>query len=175
MPETTVSEYRNPAWSNLYEKVWPSKERRMRLNLVDPEDALKPDAHCPFEPSSLSPDGRHDTPARRSVESVHPLSLTIVCRPVASRGERSPAVKRPKRPSPERAFGLVLRSRRMRAGVSQERLAELADLHRTYVSQIERGMKSPSLRVIIAIAAALGVPAHILLKEVEQLSGGDGA
>ena len=57
----------------------------------------------------------------------------------------------------DKAFGLALRDARATAGMSQEGLAEAASLHRTYISQMERGLKSPSLRVMKALADALGI------------------
>ncbi|MBX9579628.1 MAG: helix-turn-helix domain-containing protein [Gemmataceae bacterium] len=54
-------------------------------------------------------------------------------------------------------FGERLREVRLRAGVSQERLAELAGLHRTYVSSVERGLRNISLLNIEKLADALGV------------------
>lgn len=66
------------------------------------------------------------------------------------------------------AFGHVLRRNRNLRGLSQEKLAELADLDRTYISQIERGLKSPSMKALIALAKALDIKAHILVREVEN-------
>jgi transcriptional regulator with XRE-family HTH domain len=54
-------------------------------------------------------------------------------------------------------FGHRLRKIRERAGISQERLAELAGLHRTYISTVERGLRNISLVNIERVAAALGV------------------
>lgn len=48
-------------------------------------------------------------------------------------------------------------------GLSQETLALEADVDRTYVSQIERGVANPSLRVLFQIAAVLDVPTAELL------------
>ena len=56
-----------------------------------------------------------------------------------------------------RRFAETLRAARNKAGISQEELAERAGLHRTYVSQLERGLKNPSLEVIIALARGLRV------------------
>jgi transcriptional regulator with XRE-family HTH domain len=69
-------------------------------------------------------------------------------------------------------FGLVLRERRLAAGLSQERLADSSELHRTYVSQLERGLKAPSLAAIEAVAGALRVAPHILVREAESKAAG---
>lgn len=55
-------------------------------------------------------------------------------------------------------FGGRVRELRARKGVSQEALADLAGLHRTYLGGIERGERNPSLVNIGRIADALGVP-----------------
>lgn len=54
-------------------------------------------------------------------------------------------------------FGQRLREVRRKAGLSQERLADLAGLHRTYVSGVERGLRNISLENIDRLAGALGV------------------
>lgn len=54
-------------------------------------------------------------------------------------------------------FGDRLKEVRQAAGVSQERLAELAGLHRTYVSTVERGLRNISLLNIQKLAEALDV------------------
>lgn len=56
-----------------------------------------------------------------------------------------------------RRFAESLRTARKKAKISQEELAERAGLHRTYISQLERGLKSPSLDVIVALAKGLRV------------------
>lgn len=55
------------------------------------------------------------------------------------------------------AYGRALRQLRVEQGVSQERLAHIADLDRTYVSGIERGERNPSLANILKLTDALGV------------------
>jgi transcriptional regulator with XRE-family HTH domain len=55
-------------------------------------------------------------------------------------------------------FGARLRKVRTAKGISQEKLAELAGLHRTYVSSVERGSRNISLVNIDKLATALGVP-----------------
>lgn len=52
-------------------------------------------------------------------------------------------------------FGQRLRSLRQEAGLSQERLAEVAGVHRTYVGHVERGETTPTLYSIVRFAAAL--------------------
>lgn len=59
-------------------------------------------------------------------------------------------------------FGKQLKALRTDRGYSQERLAELARLHRTYIGGIERGERNVSLENIWRIADALGVnPSHL--------------
>ena len=62
-------------------------------------------------------------------------------------------------------FAANLRRCRHERSLTQERLAELAGLHRTYVGSAERGERNVSLRAIEALAKALGVPARDLLDE----------
>ena len=59
------------------------------------------------------------------------------------------------RKSAEQMLGDAIRSQREELGLSQEDLALECGLHRTYISQLERGQKSPTLRALITIAQAL--------------------
>lgn len=68
------------------------------------------------------------------------------------------------------AFGEALRKARREASISQEELAARSGLHRTYVSQLERGQKSPSLNVIAGLARSLGVRPHELVRSAEGLT-----
>ncbi len=63
----------------------------------------------------------------------------------------------------QKKFGERLRELREKADVSQEKLAELAGLHRTYVSSVERGKRNISLVNIQRIADALGVEMAALM------------
>jgi transcriptional regulator with XRE-family HTH domain len=64
---------------------------------------------------------------------------------------------------PRRLFGKSLRELRVERGLSQEKLAELADLHRNYIGMLERGGQNPSLEVICRIARALKLrPAELM-------------
>lgn len=56
-------------------------------------------------------------------------------------------------------FGLHLKKLRLERGLSQERLGMIAELDRTYISGIERGVRNVSLTNIFRIAQALNVPA----------------
>ncbi len=61
-------------------------------------------------------------------------------------------------------FGQMVRDQRKKLGLSQEKLAELADVHRTYVGMIERGEKNITLLNIEKFAKALKIPAKQLLQ-----------
>lgn len=62
-----------------------------------------------------------------------------------------------------RAFGRRVRSLRSQRGLSQEALAELAGIHRTYVGSVERGERNIALDNIHALADALDVsPARLV-------------
>jgi len=64
-------------------------------------------------------------------------------------------------------FGAIVRKRRTEQGISQESLASLAGLHRTYISMLERGIRNPSLTVILQLAEALDVRAATLIEDLE--------
>ncbi|MBI5170536.1 MAG: helix-turn-helix transcriptional regulator [Candidatus Eisenbacteria bacterium] len=63
-----------------------------------------------------------------------------------------------------RAFGKRVRELRTRKGLSQEALAELSGLHRTYVGGVERGERNIGLKNICALAAALELPVSMLFQ-----------
>jgi transcriptional regulator with XRE-family HTH domain len=66
------------------------------------------------------------------------------------------------------AFGDRLRGIRQGAHISQERLAEIAGLHRTYVSSVERGERNVSLETIERLAIALGCTMSSLMPDFER-------
>ena len=66
-------------------------------------------------------------------------------------------------------FGRNISKRRLKLGISQERLAELAQLDRTYISSTERGKRNVSLINICKLAAALGCTPDDLLKDLGGL------
>lgn len=65
----------------------------------------------------------------------------------------------------KRSFGTCVKAWRKKLGISQEELAERADLHRTYVSDVERGARNLSLESIIRVARALRIPVAELFVE----------
>ena len=67
------------------------------------------------------------------------------------------------------AFAAVSRKHRATKGMSQETLAERANIHPTHVGLIERSLRNPSLKVCKAIADALGVPLAQMVAEAEQI------
>jgi len=73
-------------------------------------------------------------------------------------------------PRLQKAFGEAVRARRRELGLSQEDLGFEAELHRTYVSQLERGIKSPSLATIEQLAQVLKTTPSDLIRAAEKLA-----
>lgn len=69
-----------------------------------------------------------------------------------------------RRPEAEK-FGLVVRRLRESRGLTQEELAERADVSATYIGFVERGDNVPTLTIILQIASALGIRPSELLTE----------
>ncbi len=67
------------------------------------------------------------------------------------------------------AFGRVLREQREARGLSQEATAEKADVDRTFISQLERGIRRATLTTLCKLAGALDVPPSTLIARVEKL------
>ena len=61
----------------------------------------------------------------------------------------------------------VIREQRKSKHLSQEVVSGLAGLDRTHYSKIERGLRTPSLETLFKIAAALDIPPHQLVMEIE--------
>lgn len=63
-------------------------------------------------------------------------------------------------------LGETIRTVRKRAGISQEALAELADLHHNFIGEIERGEKAASIDTLVKLSEALGVKVSDLVADV---------
>ena len=67
----------------------------------------------------------------------------------------------------KREFGTAIRRRRHKLDLSQEDFADLADIHRTYVSSIELGKVDVGIGVAYKVATALKISLSKLIKEAE--------
>jgi len=67
---------------------------------------------------------------------------------------------------PRKPLGEAIRERRLALGLTQEDLAEKADLHWTYISGIERGVRNVSIVNLFHIALALDVRVRDLVKNL---------
>ena len=65
-------------------------------------------------------------------------------------------------------LGAIIRRLRESKGLSQEAFGQVAGIHRTYVSQLERGLKSPTIAVLIQISLALDTRASHVLQLLEK-------
>ena len=62
----------------------------------------------------------------------------------------------------------LISERRRQLGLSQEKLAERVGIHRTYVSQLERGLKVPTMDVFLKICGALEIRASEFIWHLEE-------
>jgi len=67
----------------------------------------------------------------------------------------------------EKAFGMALKKIRQEKGLSQEAMAASSGLHRTYISLLERGIKSPSLTTLDRLSQALGISLGQFIGSIE--------
>lgn len=67
------------------------------------------------------------------------------------------------------SFGAAIRYYRNELGISQEKLADKCSFHRTYIGQIERGERNPSLKNIQIFAQTFQISISTLLKKCEEL------
>ena len=68
----------------------------------------------------------------------------------------------------KKVFGHVVRDIREAAGISQEELAHRASIHRTHISQIERGIKVPTITTLAKLAKALGTTPSKIMRLTEN-------
>ena len=72
----------------------------------------------------------------------------------------------PSAPKYRRILGKAIWFYRKQAGLSQEKLAEKAELHPVYVSAVERGVKTISMDALMRITKALNIPLRDLVKDI---------
>ena len=65
----------------------------------------------------------------------------------------------------DQAIAYVLRDLREKKGLSQEQLSFDAELHRTYISQLERGLKSVTVKTLIRITTVLEIEIDVFMKK----------
>lgn len=68
------------------------------------------------------------------------------------------------------ALGLAIQGRRKQLGLSQDDLAARAQLHRTYISEIERRSRNMSVKILVQLALALEMSPSQLLRSAESLA-----
>jgi transcriptional regulator with XRE-family HTH domain len=68
----------------------------------------------------------------------------------------------------ETIFARLLKENRQRIGLSQESLALLANVDRTFISMLEGGKRQPTLTTLFSLAKALNINPSILVKAIEQ-------
>ena len=73
------------------------------------------------------------------------------------------------KPDISKAFAAVVRRHRTAKGMSQELLAERANVHPIYIGYIERSERNPTLKVAKAIAGGLGLSLTQMISEAEGL------
>ncbi len=66
-----------------------------------------------------------------------------------------------------KSFGLRVKKIRTEQKISQEDLAELSGLHRTYISSLERGVRNPTLTTLISLSKGLNIEINEMLKELD--------
>ncbi len=100
-------------------------------------------------------------------------------RPPVSPSRRAQAPRKPRRAMPAAieighgqdprvALGRTVHRERIKLGISQEDFADQVGLDRTYVSGIERGIRNPTLLVLLRLAQVLGVPVAQLLETADD-------
>lgn len=65
------------------------------------------------------------------------------------------------------ALGQLVKQRRIELGISQEELGLRANLDRTYISGVERGVRNPSVTALVSLGSGLGITVSDLLENLE--------
>lgn len=70
-------------------------------------------------------------------------------------------------PTPQQRLGEAVRRLRLDAAYSQEDLADVAGLHRTYISQLEQGQRNATLGTLLKLSGALSTTCSAVLLEAD--------
>jgi len=68
-----------------------------------------------------------------------------------------------------KAVGQAIKEERQKKNLSQEKMALLANIDRTYASALERGIKNPSIEVILKISKGLDCPSWEIVQRIEEI------
>lgn len=71
----------------------------------------------------------------------------------------------------KKAFGKVIKELREQEGLSQQELADMAGLDRSYLSDLERGLNFPSLNIVYSLAEVFKMRAGALIERVDEEMG----
>ncbi|RYD61947.1 MAG: XRE family transcriptional regulator [Verrucomicrobiaceae bacterium] len=71
-----------------------------------------------------------------------------------------------------RCFGESIRHYRQKAGLTQEDLADQAGIHRTYVSLLERGQRSPTIYIVVQLCACMACSPQDLVDHALSVKDG---
>jgi ribosome-binding protein aMBF1 (putative translation factor) len=97
------------------------------------------------------------------------LSVTVAYySSIAYKPQRGYGARLRKEQTISERFGQAVKAVREAQGISQEKLAELAEIDRTYVSMIERGKRHPTLEVASRIAIALSLRLSEIIRQAED-------
>jgi hypothetical protein len=165
-----VSDLRNKFFSKLQslrvtQFEMRSPVERMRQEIFDHEVSLL----------AMRRDGAPRTTVNELREALQSLAKSLddvlVDLPHLDRGVMS-ALSGYDNPQVAYAFGLTLLSARTAQGMSQDKLSAVCELDRTYPSLMERGLRGPSLAMLLRLADGLGVePAWLVTETVARLRG----
>ena len=118
---------------------------------------------------------KSEQPMNRTAQIVQKMAtardaFTIKCdlKTIDVKSTRAFTVQMPKRITSLARFGQNMRKQREAKGLTQEVLAERAELDRTYISDVERGVRNVSMLSMLRIAKALGSTVSELSKGIEK-------
>jgi transcriptional regulator with XRE-family HTH domain len=69
----------------------------------------------------------------------------------------------------KKLFGKAIREFRIKSDQTQEGLADAAEVDRTYISMIERGLRSPTVAIVYVLCKALGITTAELFRRFDEL------